>query len=182
MPARHPKHRHKGAWPPEPSTPHPRPAAHGPEPCPPAARRQGTRERGPGGPLSSGRWGPTEAVLGPRGALVCGLPVRAPATQPGALHLVAAPAFQKGSYSEPVLAPEVRRAGQGAGLWGSFRVPLHVAPPQVVGTQPPQALLSRLKVHDLHPAWTQPTDHLPPAPALPCSRAAGHGPPAQQWL
>lgn len=148
----------------------PAPRTHGPQPMAQShahPQPDCVRERGPGGPLSSGRWGPTEAVLGPRGALVCGVPVRAPATRPGALHLVAAPAFQKGSYSEPVLAPEVRRAGQGAGLWGSFRVPLHVAPPQVVGTQPPQALLSRLKVHDLHPVWTQPTDHLPPRPGSP---------------
>lgn len=137
----------------EPSTPHPWPAAHGPEPRSPAARlHQKTRAW----------WSSVQRAMGgpPRPCWDRGVRVRAPATRPRALRLVAAPAFQKGSYSEPGLAPEARPAGQGAGSGD----PSTLAPPQGVGTHPSQALLSRLNGHNL------PVTH---TPALPGSGAAG---------
>lgn len=144
----------KGLGPQEPSTLHPQPARSWA-----ASGNKGL------GVLSRGLWGPTEAVLSPWGALMCGVPVRAPATQPRALHLVAALAFQKGSYSEPGLAPKVNLAHEldrEQGLGGPSASPSTRAPPQVVGAQLPQATLSRLKGHNLHPMWTQPTSPLHP--------------------
>lgn len=141
----------KGLGPQEPSTLHPQPARSWA-----ASGNKGL------GVLSRGLWGPTEAVLSPWGALMCGVPVRAPATQLRALHLVAALAFQKGSYSEPGLAPKVNLARQGTGPWGPLCVPLHTGSSTGGGSPTPTGHAQQTE--GTQPAPNVDTAHQSPAP------------------